>query len=331
MRASILIITKNRAAVLPRCLEGLMPQLGSHELVVVDSSENDQTQAIMARYPAARYYRISLPPGTRPQSYSYGARHCRGEVVALLDDDAIPHAGWLDRLLEVYADPRVGAVGGRVISENPDPEARSSGPVGADDVGRVLPTGRIRSHCEYDGPAPIDVDTLRGCNMSVRRRLFETIGYFDARYTGQNCRVEDDLCLRVKHAGYRVVFTPASVVTHLTAERQDVPRASDNPRGVYYVARNTVLLYLKNFPWSPTLLAYLLLINPLVDGARYTLVGGLRRCRGISLPGLRLALINLWGSWVGLAAAAAARAQGGTIDGLSREHVQHTMTQTVRA
>ncbi len=304
MHASVLIITKNRAAVLPQCLEGLLPQLrDGHELVVVDSSENDETQRIMARHPAARYFRVQLGPGTRPQSYSFGAAQCRGDVVALLDDDAIPHPGWLDTLLALYADPTVGAAGGRVVSNNP--ESEPSVGISSDDVGRVLLTGRIRSHCDFDGTTAFDVDTLRGCNMSVRRALFDRIGYFDSRYTGQNCRVEDDVCVRIQHAGYRVVFHPKAVVTHLTAERQDVPRASDHPRAIFYVARNTVYFYIKNFGWRPRLLWYVLVWNPLVDGARYALRGGVRHFHGVSMKGLRLALINLWGSWVGLGAALA--------------------------
>ena len=299
MSVSVLIITKNRPAEIQQCVPVVLSQLSSHdELVVVDSSESDTTQTLMKGFSRARYFRVGFGPGTRPQSYSYGAERCRGEIVVLLDDDAIPHEGWLEELVRCYEDARIGAVGGRVLSQNPESDV--SGEVSREWVGRVLANGRIRNHCEYDGPGPFEVDTLRGCNMSVRRSLFERIGYFDPRYTGQNCRVEDDLCLRIKRVGYRVVFNPKAVVTHLAAERADVPRAGNHPRSVFYVARNTVYLYLKNFGLRPKLLWCLLVWNPLVDGARYVLKGGVRRFRGIQPRGLWLAFVNLWGTWAGL-------------------------------
>ncbi len=305
MKCSVLIITKNRAKVLAGCLPALVPQLGnSHELVIVDSSENDDTQALIQRYPQARYFRVQLGPGTRPQSYSYGAARCTGDVVALIDDDAIPHARWIDELLRLYSDSAIGAVGGRVLSNNP--ESAIPAHVKPEEVGSVRPDGRVRAHCYWDGPDPLEVDTLRGCNMSVRRSLFDRIGYFDNRYTGQNCRVEDDICLRIKRAGHKVMYNPKAVVTHLAAERVDVPRASDSPRSVFYVARNTVYLYLKNVGWRPKLLWHLLVWNPLIDGARYSLIGGLKRFRGISPHGIWLALVNWWGCWVGLGASIAA-------------------------
>ena len=308
---TVLIITRDRHAVIERCLDGLRRQTRRpEEVLIVDSSPGQQTAEILRRYPEATYVRVNLPSGTRPASYTVGAQRAQGDVVALLDDDAIPDPRWLEETLAVYGDPRVGAVGGRVLSNNPDSDPMSDVPAAR--VGRVLPNGRISSHCSFDGPAPFAVDVLRGCNMSVRRRVFDEIGYFDARYTGPNTRVEDDVCLRIKRAGYAIMFAPKAVVTHLAAERVDVPRAGDHPRSVFYVARNTVYFFLKNVGWRPVLLWHLLVWNPVVDGARYACVGGLRRCRGLTLKGVRLALVNWWGSWVGLAVSLAAlgRRQG---------------------
>ena len=44
-----------------------------------------------------------------------GLSESKSEIVAYLDDDALPDERWLDFLLEPFADPRVGAVTGRTI------------------------------------------------------------------------------------------------------------------------------------------------------------------------------------------------------------------------
>ena len=114
---SVLIITRNRSFIIGDCLKALEPQINSqrHEVVIVDSSEKEDTEKIVSSFKWVRYYRIQLPLGTRPQSYSYGAKLCQGKVVALLDDDAIVFPNWLNQIEYSYQDLSVVAAGGRIM------------------------------------------------------------------------------------------------------------------------------------------------------------------------------------------------------------------------
>lgn len=311
---SVLIITRNRSLILGHCLDALRPQIDSarHEVIVVDSSEKEDTTQLIQKYPWVSYHRIELPLGTRPQSYTYGAERAQGEIVALLDDDAIVHPGWLLSLENCYEDEKVGAAGGRVLAKqesgvrNQETEKRDDlsptsyllPPV----INRVLPDGRIVSNLYLDPGHQVEVDTLRGCNMSVRKDLLAKVGYFDARFRGQNCRVEDDACLGIKRLGYKIIFEPKAVVTHLAEERPDIPRSEFSARSEFYVWRNTVWLYIKHFGFTPSTILRVGILTPIRICLRRVLGGSFKKPKMTQdgLHYLPAALAGIWGGIWGL-------------------------------
>ena len=68
--------------------------------------------------------------------------------------------------------------------------------------------GRLRSVQE--------VSALTGALLLVRRRAFEQLGGFDVRYPEDYN--DTDLCLRLRAAGYRCVFTPHVTAFHYSSK-----------------------------------------------------------------------------------------------------------------
>lgn len=276
-KTSVLIITKNRSFVLGDCLSKIHPQIeaSKHEVVVVDSSEDDQTEKLVKQFPWVNYHRIQLPPGTRPQVYSYGAKVSRGEIIALLDDDSMVYPGWLDALEACYEDFNVGAARGRVLSP--------------------VPKSTVTSY---------EPGMLFGCNMSIRKSILERIHYFDSRFTGQNIRVEDDVCMWAKRLGYKVIFEPKATVLHLAVKRPDIARSNLNLKAEFFARRDTVWFYMKHFKFSPSMLLHVTLRVPLIRAARHILGGNLRKPRltmnsfHYILPAAAGLLGALWGAIV---------------------------------
>jgi Glycosyltransferase like family 2 len=57
-----------------------------------------------------------------------------------------------------------------------------------------------------------EFQSVTGASLLMRRSLFDAIGGFDEEYV--NGWEDVDLCLRVREAGYKVIYQPESVLTH---------------------------------------------------------------------------------------------------------------------
>jgi glycosyltransferase involved in cell wall biosynthesis len=135
-----------------------------------------------------------------------GVAHCRGEVIAFLDDDAAATRGWLGRLRAHFADPGVVGVGGRL-----DPLWATARPrwfpgefgwtIGVSYTGMPEQIARVRN--------------VWASNMAVRRAAFDAAGGFreDFGKVGTVSRPEDtDLCMRVTGGAW--LYDPACAVSH---------------------------------------------------------------------------------------------------------------------
>src|ERR1700756_170392 len=109
---SIVINTLNRAQYLQDTLQSLRYLRYPHfEVVVVNGPSTDGTEGILHTH--ADFVRAETCPATNlAKSRNVGLAASRGDVIAFLDDDAIPEPDWLDRLAHAYADPGVGVAGG---------------------------------------------------------------------------------------------------------------------------------------------------------------------------------------------------------------------------
>src|SRR2546426_11042593 len=193
---SIIIITYNRPFLLRHCLERVLAQPYPHkEIIVVDSSSNDESEQVVAQYPEVISVRLRGQRNNRPQAYNEGIAASSGNIIAFVDDDAMVQTGWLEALLNAYRDETVGAAGGRVISM-PEPYCNE---VWGSPRLFVSPSGRVKgTGVGLVSMNQVEVDHLVGCNMSFRREVLELTGGLDPNYTLTNLRVETDLCIRVK-------------------------------------------------------------------------------------------------------------------------------------
>ena len=159
-------------------------------------------------------------------SRNIGIGAATADIVAFLDDDAVPELNWLAELTDPFSDPDVYVSGGRAVPRWPGdrpawwPE-EFDWVVGCSHLGLPLEVADVRN--------------VWGCSMACRREVFEAAGLFRedmgrAGANGLGCE-DTELCIQVRRAvpGARVVYTPHSVVHH----RVPLERA----RWKYFVAR----------------------------------------------------------------------------------------------
>jgi GT2 family glycosyltransferase len=173
------------------------------------------------------------------------AARAQGEILAFLDDDAYPEAGWLEAADAAFADPSVGAVGGPAVTPLDDSVARWAS-------GLVYESWMVGGPYAYRyRPLPArDCDDYPTCNLLVRRDVFEAIGGFDTGFWPGEDTVA---CLKIVHEqGKRIVYVPGALVRH---HRRDMFRG--HLRQINSYARHRGY-FVKRFPRTSLRPAYFL-------------------------------------------------------------------------
>jgi GT2 family glycosyltransferase len=268
--SSVLIPSFRRPASLRACLDALARQTTdpTEVLVVWQADDTPTRDAAVAFAATARFpVRVLHSPerGVVPaENLALGA--AVGEVILLIDDDAVAPPGWVARHLAFYADPTVGAVGGPADNFNPDgsPFPRRA----VEPVGRLTWYGRERGNL-YDhvvawrSRPPAPVDSLAGYNMSLRRAAFER---FDEALRPYWSLFELDACLQVASRGYRVMFDYGNVVGHHPTNTAYVGgRDGDLDIGMFNPSYNQAYILAR---WSPPALRPVRLLYLMLVGSR---------------------------------------------------------------
>jgi len=184
-------------------------------LVVVDHNARLLARAREA-FPSAR---VLASDGTRGLSgaRNTGVRHARGQLLAFVDDDAVPQPQWLDHLLQAFAADEVIGAGGSAL------------PVWSSAAPKWMPPEFLWVvGASYEG-LPHERAAVRnpiGANMAFRREAFERVGGFREGIgrvgaTPLGCE-ETEFAIRARRSlpGSVVMYVPdARVEHHVDSER----------------------------------------------------------------------------------------------------------------
>ncbi len=250
LSVTVVIPSYRRPAHLVKCLDGVMAgQRLPDEIVVVLRDIDSESRQALARWRQARTARGLPDPVVPAISYVYGQipameigrQTASGDVICFIDDDCVPRRQWLQRILSHYADETVGGVGGRDVVHLGDTIVERRVRV----VGKITWWGRMigNHHLLYSG-GPVEVDHLKGANMSYRRALMKA---FDLNMVRGECLLNDtDASLWVRRQGYRLIYDPLAIVDHYPAPRYgESTRDLASPQAAYNNSHNWVYCLLK--------------------------------------------------------------------------------------
>jgi len=143
-------------------------------------------------------------------SRTKGAELASGDVVAMIDDDAVAREDWIESLVEVYEETDAVAVGGDVR-----PDWQTDRPAFFPEEFYWL-VGCVEPGFAEDGE---EVRNTYGSNISFRRDVFLEAGGYDT-HTGRRGDKhvqahEAPVCIRIRElTGQGVIYTDDAVVEH---------------------------------------------------------------------------------------------------------------------
>lgn len=209
-RATVVILAWNAWDYTARCLSSLRTTLrAGDEVVVVDNGSSDLTGQLLTRYPWVRVITNEINQGFA-RGCNQGAAVASGDVIIFLNNDTIVSPGWIEELLEPFGDPEVGAAGPRSneVSGHQKIDGLSYAPSSLASIDRFAAAWR-----ESHRGKQTECARLVGFCLGVRAGVFREVGGFDEGYGLGGCE-DDDLCMKIRTLGYRLVVAHGSFVHH---------------------------------------------------------------------------------------------------------------------
>jgi GT2 family glycosyltransferase len=218
-QVSLVIPTRDRAALLRACLDGIAGHTDypDWQVVLVDNDTVEpEARALLDTHRADPRFRIVEHPG--PFNYSAlcnrGVEAASGEVVVLLNNDIeVIERGWLRELVSQALRPGVGLVGALLLY--PDDTIQHAGVVlwlnGVADRPYLGRPGGFRGF-DHRLAAVHGVSAMITACAAVRRSVYRAVGGMDESFPVV-CN-DLDLCLRVRARGLRNLLTPFARLRH---------------------------------------------------------------------------------------------------------------------
>ena len=206
---SVIVVSRGRAADLPLCLLGISQLDYPHfEVVLVADKMGLKAARTLPFFDDLKS--VEFGEANISRARNLGIAEAAGDIVAFIDDDAVPEPTWLQFLVAGFSEADVAAAGGFVRGRNGISfqwKARSVDCFG-DATPLDVPVDKISILTAQNGRA---IKT-EGTNMAVRRDVIAKMGGFDPAY--RFYLDETDLNFRMMSAGHCTAIVPLAQVHH---------------------------------------------------------------------------------------------------------------------
>ncbi len=234
---SVVVVNYNAGPALEECLADLAaaaPAGGLEVLVVDNASRDGSLDQARRRHPWARFIASPVNRGFAA-GCNLGLAAATGRHLMLLNPDTRLAPGCLEamcRFLDTH--PRAGALGPRVLDPDGRVQLSARGAPGPGAflfhryslLTRLFPGNALSRrylHSDWDHATTREVDWLSGAALMLSRPALAAAGPLDEGFFLFHEDV--DLCLRVRQAGFTVVYHPGATVIHaigISKEKADL-------------------------------------------------------------------------------------------------------------
>ena len=230
-----IIPTRDRLKLLSGCVDGLLRDTAYRNLrvlIVDNDSRSPKTLAYLERIGRKSRVRVIHSPG--PFNFSQlnneAVKHTEDEILAFLNNDIeIFNPHWLTEMVSHIQRPGIGAVGAKLYYRS-NTIQHAGVVLGIQGVAGHIYKHRPRRDSGHNARLIVaqEVTAVTGACMLTRRSVFQALGGFDDTHLAIAFN-DIDYCLRLREAGYKVIWTPFAELYHLeSASRglEDTPEKS---------------------------------------------------------------------------------------------------------
>jgi len=247
---AIVILNWNTKDYLQKFLPALIEhsQLPGVEIYIADNgSEDGSAHFIKTNFPTVHLIEFSENYGYTG-GYNRALREIEARYYLLLNSDIEVTPDWLEPLKEMMdADHTVSACMPKIKAYHNPEFFEYAGAAGGfiDKYGYPFCRGRVMNIFEEDRGQynkPSEIFWATGACMMVRADVFHALGGFDDDFFAH--MEEIDLCWRMQNAGYKIMYSPDSVIYHIGGG--SLP--NESPFKLFLNFRNNLFLLYKNLP-----------------------------------------------------------------------------------
>ena len=274
-RVTVVIPTYKRADILPHLLSALKRQTYQNfDLVVVVKPSGDGTEELLKQESnTLKIKTVIQTQGHIVDAYFLGVKHSTGDIVALLDDDALPAENWLEETIKIFKTSNFAGVTGdsfpvllkngqmQIIEENETPTVMShyefalfGSPLkGLEEYKNCIANSGIvyeRGNNAYWRKRGAAKALLRGPSMAVLGDVLRSIDLPSEWILG--CAWEMVLGWQLWKRGYSMIYSPNVKVYHIVHGRTS-SRDFLNPRTDLLWAVEAELLFYRLYHDEPQL------------------------------------------------------------------------------
>ena len=209
---SIVIVTYNNLNYTKLCIDSILNKTAypNYEIIVVDNASSDGTREYLESL-REKYSNIKLILNKENLGFAaannQGIREAKGDYIIFLNNDTVVTRGWILGLTKYLEDKSVGLVG--PVTNSIGNEAKINVDyTSLEDMDEFAE--RYTSSHRWEA---FEIPVLAFFCVATRRDVIEKVGFLDESF-GVGMFEDDDYCLRVKRAGYKLLCAEDVFIHH---------------------------------------------------------------------------------------------------------------------
>lgn len=214
---TIAILNFNSGEYLKRCLESVkeITSEANVKVIAIDNNSTDQSFNLdNSEFPEVEFLKNPENLGFS-KGYNGVLKKIKSEFILLLNPDCLLKKGVIKKILDDFEnDSQIGAASCKIVlpDGSVDLTAHRGFPTPLASLFYALGDDSLYHLTKQNPDSLHEVDAIAGAFFMTKQSILEKVGFLDEKFFlyGEDL----DLCLRIKEAGYKIVYDPAVEITH---------------------------------------------------------------------------------------------------------------------